>query len=310
MALVSFEEALDAAGLPEGEGRFSDAHIVMGSGIGAFDIVHDSSVQLQKSGGGRANPTLVTAAAPQATAAAMAQVLGDATQVTTISTACASGLDAIGTGAALIRRGEADIVIAGGADSPLSHVPFANLVAAGLASTRNDEPAAASRPFDNTRDSGVISEGACVVILESNTHALSRGGTPFAEIVGYANQIDPPNADAGEGFAESMKRAILNAGCRPTDIDYINAWGPGHPIMDRIETEAIKKVFGSHAHNMPVSSIKGVVGNPFSSAGPMQVAAVCQGMREEIVPPTANCEHPDPECDLGLCPTESSEAAH
>ena len=172
MALIALEEALLDAGLPQGRGRFAPVHVVMGSGVGAFDVVHDSSVALQRSER-RPSPTLVTSAAPQATAAAIAGLLGDVRFVTTVSTACASGLDAIGLGAGLIRRGEAEVVIAGGADSPLSPVPFANLVEAGLASRRNEEPTRASRPFDLQRDSGVISEGACVVVLESHGHALS-----------------------------------------------------------------------------------------------------------------------------------------
>ena len=305
MALVALEEALGRAGLPRGDGGFASAHVVMGGGIGAFDIVHDSSVKLKESSGRRANPTLVTAAAPQATAASMAEVLGEVGQVTTISTACASGLDAIGQAAALIRRGEAELVIAGGADSPLSPVPFANLVAAGLASIHNEVPETASRPFDRKSDSGVISEGAGVVILESHSHAISRGAKPFAEIVGYANQIDLPGADTGEGFVKSMQAAVLNAGCRLTDVDCVSAWGPSHPVMDRTETEAIKKVFGKRSYEIPVSSIKGVVGNPFSAAGPMQVAAASLGMREGLVPPTANHEDPAPECDLDYVPMEA-----
>lgn len=301
MALVALEEALLEARLPEGRGRFAPVHVVMGGGIGAFDVVHASSVALQRSHR-RASPVLVTAAAPQATAAAIAGLLGDAQFVTTVSTACASGLDAIGQAAELIRRGAAELVIAGGADSPLSPVPFANLVAAGMASCRNEEPERASRPFDRDRDSGVISEGACVVVLESLGHALSRGVTPKAELLGYANQIDPPESDPGMGFVHSMRAALRNAGCRPEDVDHVNAWGPGHPVMDRIETEAIKEVFQHHAYSLPICSIKGVVGNPFSAAGPMQVVTSALTLSEGILPPTANHDYPDPDCDLDYIP--------
>ena len=290
MAMVALREALVDAKLESG--NQIPINIVMGAGIGAFDVVYDSAVNVTMKGVRRASPHLVTSAAPQATAATLAQMLACPGQVTTLSTACASGLDALGQAASMIKQGKAEIVITGGADSPISPVPFANLIAAGMASRRNDDPKSASRPFDKERDSGVISEGAVIVILESRTHALSRGVRPYLELLGFGNQIDAAGTEPGAGLCASMELAMTNAGCLPDDIDHVSAWGPSHPVMDRVETEAIKRVLDQHAYDIPVSSIKGVVGNPFSAAGPMQVLATALAMSHGEVPPTANYKVP------------------
>jgi len=168
----------------------------------------------------------------------------------------------------MIARGDAEIAIAGGADAPVTALAMASFTATGLSSFRNDEPETASRPFDLTRDSGVISEGAAVFVLEDLDRARARGVTPYLEITGYAKQRDLTPAYPASGLELSMKLALANAGRTASDIDYISAYGPGHPILDAVETDIIKKVFGPRAYQVPVSSIKAVTGNPMAAGGP------------------------------------------
>ena len=198
----------------------------------------------------------------------------------------------------MIRSGRADVAIAGGADAPITRTGFTSFAAAGLVSTRDLDPSRASRPFDLDRDSGVISEGSGVVILENLTHALSRGVDPYLEITGYGMNADAHADLPGCGLDETMRMALANAGRRPEDVDYVCAHGPGHPVLDRIETEMIKKTLGKRAYDIPVSSIKGVTGNPLAAAGPMQLVTCALAFQNGIVPPTANCEKSDPDCDL------------
>jgi len=275
--------------------------IVFGAGLGAaVDMIHHASVSVTKKGARAASPLLITAASPQATPVVIAENIGAPARIHTISTTCASGLDAIGHGASLVQSGKSDIVIAGGADSALSKVPFANMISAGLASTKNTAPKTASRPFDRDGDSGVLSEGAGVIIIESLTRAIAREQTPYFEITGYGSAIDRQDTDSGSGYHYSMVQALENAPLYPWEIDYICAWAPGHPVLDKAETDMIKKTFDSYAKDIPVSSIKGVTGNPFAAAGPLQVACCALAMRENKIPPTANCDNPRDGFNLNL----------
>ena len=205
----------------------------------------------------------------------------------------------------MIRSGEAEIAIAGGADAPLTPHSLASFIVSGLSSTRNSEPKKASRPFDLTRDSGVISEGACIFVLENLDRAQARGAQIHCEIRGYGTQRDLAGDSPGSGLVESMQMALANASVRTQDIDYICAYGPGHPVLDLAEVRAIKKVFGRQAYEVPVSSIKGVTGNPLAAGGPFQVAACGLMMRHGWITPTANYETPDPECDLDFVPNRA-----
>jgi 3-oxoacyl-[acyl-carrier-protein] synthase II len=217
-------------------------------------------------------------------------------------------LDAIADAAALIRTGEAEIAIAGGADAPITPLTMASFIASGLSSRRNSEPKRASRPFDLGRDSGVISEGAGVFVIENLEHAEARGVRVYLEICGYGKQRDLDPARPGSGLEDSMKIALANANSPPADIDYISAYGPGHPVLDAIEVDAIKKVFGAHAYSIPISSIKGVTGNPLAAGGPFQVAACALTMRDQLIAPTANYEVEDPACDLDFVPGRPRKA--
>jgi 3-oxoacyl-[acyl-carrier-protein] synthase II len=283
--------------------------ISVGVASTCFDLVADSVTAVHKRGVRAAAPTVISESIPNAVAGAIGDMLQVPIAAQTLSSACVSGLDAVVHAAGLIRRGEADIAIAGGTDAPILPIPFANFDAGGMASRANDKPSKASRPFDLKRDSGVISEGCCFVVIENLESALARGIIPYLELLGASSHNDLSGMHCS-GFEMTMERALHESNLLPTDIDYISAWGPGHPEIDRIETKLIKKVFGTHAHNVAVSSIKGVLGNPMSAAGPLMLASCCLAIRNDMIPPTANYEFPDPECDLDYVPKARSFRIH
>jgi 3-oxoacyl-[acyl-carrier-protein] synthase II len=182
---------------------------------------------------------------------------------------------------------------------------MASFVANGLSSCRNSEPEKASRPFDLGRDSGVISEGAGIFVLENLERAEARGVRSYVEITGYGKQRDLEPEKPGSGLEQSMQIALANSQCTISDVDYISAYGPGHPALDAAETNIIKRVFGERAYSIPVSSIKGVTGNALAAGGPFQVIASALTIRDQMIPPTANYEIPDPACDLDFVPNRA-----
>ncbi len=276
--------------------------LLLGIGCAPMDIIEEGMTRLLQKGPNRVPSYTVHSGQPHHAASVVAQHFPLITQSTTISSACAAGLDAIALAADLIRRGKADVALCGGTDAPISSMTFACLAKTGLMSLRNETPEKASRPFDFDRDSGVISEGAGMVILENLEHALGRGARPYLEITGCASLVDPDLDVPGCGLEGTMSQALANAGKRPVDIDYICAHGPGHPVMDRLETVMIKTVFGDTAYRVPISSIKGVIGNPLAAAGALQIIACALAMKYDLIPPTANLEKPDPDCDLDYVP--------
>jgi 3-oxoacyl-(acyl-carrier-protein) synthase len=276
--------------------------ISIGVATTSFELVAESVAAVQSRGARAAAPTVISESPPNAVAGAISELLNVPTTTRTFSSACVAGLDAIVHAAELIKRGETDVALAGGTDAPIVPVPFANFDAGGMASRANEAPQSASRPFDNRRDSGVISEGCAILVLENLESALARGATPYLEILGAGSHNDVLGQHCS-GFSMTMKQAIIESNLLGADIDYICAWGPSHREIDRIETETIKQVFGPHAKRLAVSSIKGVVGNPISAAGPLMLASCCLAFRNGIIPPTANYEVPDPDCDLDYVPT-------
>jgi len=309
-ALAALHLALsDAQALDASQRRVPTLPVILGVSSSAFDLIEAGMTQMQGRGPGGVSPFVVASSPPQAVTSAIAEALRVAVEGETISTGCPAGLDAIASGAERIRADRVDMVIAGGTDAPITPLAFATFSAARLASARNEEPEKASRPFDADRDSGVVSEGACIVILENLDVAIARGVQPYLEVTGYHTAIDVDFERPASGLAETMRMALANAGKRTEDVDYICAHGPGHPVLDLVETEAIKKTFGDRAYRIPVSSIKGVVGNPLSATGPLQLAATAMAFREGLLPPTANYEHPDPACDLDYVP-QTPRRAH
>ena len=276
--------------------------LVLGVSSSAIEIIELGMERMQAYGPVKVPSHIVHACQPHQAASTVSEHIPLLTQVTTIASACAAGLDAIGTGADMIARGRADVVICGGTDAPINPLTYACLARAGLVSRRNDSPATACRPFDVDRDSGVISEGAGILVLENADHARARGLSPYLELTGYATRVDTDMAVPGSGLEVTMVEAMANACRRPADINYICAHGPGHPVLDRVETAMVKRVFGAAAPHIPMSSIKGVTGSPLSAAGAFQVIACSLAFQHGIIPPTANLDTPDPECDLDYVP--------
>ena len=295
--------ALKDAGLEVSEADLpSPTPVVVGVSTSAMDIIERSISNFAERGENGISPTAVGALTPQAAANVIADRIGVHAHASTVSSACPSGLDALAIAATMIESGAAELAIAGGADAPITKHTFAAFIATGMSSCRNGEPERASRPFDLERDSGVISEGAGMFVLEDLERAEARGARSYLEINGYARQRDDIPENPGSGLLGSMRLALANSSRSIDAIDYICAYGPGHPVLDAAEVRYIKEVLGERAYSMPISSIKGVTGNPLAAGGPLQVAACALSLRDQIIPPTANYELPDPDCDLDFVP--------
>lgn len=300
-AYASAMMALKDAGFDLASSEFpSPTPVIIGVSSSAIDVLERAYQAVQKNGPNRVPPASVNQMIPQAAANTIADRIGACAHAATLSSACPSGLDAIADAADMIRAGEAEIAIAGGADTSVTPLALSMFIAGGLSSYRNSEPEKASRPFDLSRDSGVLSEGACVVILENSERAEARGARAYLEIIGYGKQRDADPEKPASGLEESMKIALANAAAVTTEIDHICAYGPGHPVLDASEVRAIKKVFGDYAYSIPINSIKGVTGNAMAAGGPFQLTATALAIRDNQISPTANYEIPDPLCDLNF----------
>ena len=286
----------------------SPTPVVVGVSTSALDVIERVFTDSKRNGFNGISPIALGASKPQAAANVIADRIGAGAHAATVSSACPSGLDAVAIAAAMIQSGEAELAIAGGADAPITKHGLASFIATGLSSCRNDDPQGASRPFDYERDSGVISEGAGMFILENLERAEARGVRAYLEITGYSKQRDLDLERPASGLEDSMKIALGNAGRRPDDIDYISAYGPGHPLLDAAEVEIIKRVFGERAYTIPVSSIKAVTGNALAAGGPFQVMACALTIRDQLIAPTANYEFVDPKCDLDFVPNRPRRA--
>jgi 3-oxoacyl-(acyl-carrier-protein) synthase len=231
----------------------------------------------------------------------------------TISTACATGTQAIGEAAELIRRGAADIVITGGVEALIKDFAIAGFCAmTGLPVHYNDQPEKASRPFDAKREGFIFSEGTAALVLESEAHALARGARIYAEVAGHASSADAYHIAApepeGRGSIRAMRWALADAGLPPQAVDYINAHGSSTPINDVTETKAIKALFGEHAYKLAISSTKSMIGHPMGAAGALEALACLLAIHTGWIPPTINYEYPDPECDLDYVPNQARQA--
>ena len=293
---------------PAGKNRAAVLPVCIGVSTSALDVIERGFHEMQDRGARRVNSGVVSNCQPQAAAHLIAQKLGVETQAITISSACPSGIDAIAMAADRIRRGEVEIALAGGADAPVTPLTMASFASAGLSSFANAEPKRASRPYDQGSDSGVISEGAAVVVVESAEHALARGARIYLEITGYATQMDHDPDDPFLGLEQTMRLALANGHRQTREVDYICSYGPGHPVLDMAEVKMIKRVFGPYAERVPISSIKGVTGNPLSAAGPFQLVSCALAFQHDMIPPTANHERPLPGCDLDFVPGKARKA--
>jgi len=279
---------------------------LFGSGIGGIESIVEQSRQCIQRGPRVVSPFMVPMMLPDSAAGKIAIEFGARGVNMAISTACATGNNVIGEAAEMIRRDAAQVMIAGSAEAAMIELAIAAFSNMTALSKRNDTPETASRPFDKTRDGFVSSEGGACLILESLDHALARGATIYAEIVGYgctddAFHVTAPRED-GSGAAKAMTKALQNAGVTVHDIDYINAHGTSTPLNDASETRAIKVVFGEHAYDVPISSTKSATGHLLGAAGSVEAVFCIQSMLHQFIPPTINLHTPDPECDLNYTP--------
>jgi 3-oxoacyl-[acyl-carrier-protein] synthase II len=309
-------EALRDAGLevPLTDERAAErAGVVIGSGIGGINTMIRDIIESHEYGVGRIGPFLVTSMIADMAAGYVA-IYGNlrGPNFAAVS-ACASSNHAIGQSLLAIRRGDADVMVAGGAEAGISEIPIGAFAAMRALSTkRNDEPSKACRPFDAQRDGFVMAEGSGIVVLEALDHALARGAAIHAEVVGYAATDDASHitlpAPGGRGAVGSMSLALSDAGLTPAEVSYINAHGTSTGPNDRAETAAIKTVFGDRAYETPVSSTKSMTGHLLGAAGGVEAVACVRAIETGILPPTINYEFPDPECDLDYVPNEARQA--
>ena len=305
-ALVATELALKDAGLPTDKELGEEAGVYIGSGIGGFKFIEDNHKALLDGGPRRISPFFITASIVNLASGYVSIRFGAKGPNSATCTACSAGSHAIGDSFRIISLGEADIMIAGGTEGCITPMGIGGFCAMKALSTRNDEPEKASRPFDKLRDGFVVGEGAGILILEELTKAKARGANIYAEIVGYgmsgdAYHITAPCED-GSGAARAMKRCLQNANINPEEVDYINAHGTSTPYNDRLETLAIKKVFGEHAYKLNISSTKSMTGHLLGAAGGIEAVITVLSVKHQVVPPTINLENPDPECDLNYTP--------
>ncbi|MCM8777661.1 MAG: beta-ketoacyl-[acyl-carrier-protein] synthase family protein, partial [Candidatus Omnitrophica bacterium] len=300
-AVACSRMALEDAGLNLETIKKEYPGIVMGISSTDFKTMEEQCKILYSKGLEKINPFSSFVSVPNAPSGEIASVLGIPGFNLTVSTGCASGLDAVGSGYRLIREGETKYVIAGGSDCPVTPLMLATLCAADIMS-KIEQPEKASRPFDRYRDGGVLSEGAGVVILEELENALARGANIYGEIIGYGQSIESRDEIMGTGLKRAIEKCFADADASPDNISYVSAHAPSDKLLDLYETKVLKDVFGSYIYRIPVSSIKGHTGNPYSAAGVMQVISVVMGMKEDVVVPTINYEFPDPECDLDYVP--------
>ena len=311
--VVSTDQALEDAGLSyeEDDPASLRVGVVVGSGIGGLITTQEEIRILDDRGPGRVSPVAITKI--------ISNMAGGVVSIrhhlfgpnTCTVTACAASANAIGDAAEIIKRGAADVMVAGGTEAGIVEFALAGFTSSKAVSRRNDDPEAASRPFDADRDGFVMSEGAATLILEEREQAIARGAHLYAEVLGYGMSADGFHITlprpGGDGAARAMQNALDHAGLTPDDIDYINAHGTSTRANDTTETEAIKTVFGDYAYRVPISSTKSMTGHLLGGAGALESLACLFAMRDGVVAPTINYTTPDPECDLDYVPNEARD---
>ncbi len=303
-AVAATAQALEQASLNLHDGSVDATRVgsVIGSGIGGIITLSEQWAVLNEKGPTRVNPFLVPMMLADMAPGQVSIIHGAKGPNYCIVTACSSGADGIGIALEMIQRGDVDIALAGGAEAPICPIAVAGFNACMALSKRNSDPQAASRPFDAERDGFVMGEGAGVLVIESEESVVRRGVTPLAELAGYgassdAYHVTQPSPE-GEGAARAMNRALAEAGMEPHDISYVNAHGTSTPMNDRIETAALKVVFGDEAYKIKISSTKSMTGHLLGAAGGVEAAIAAIAVSESAIPPTINLENPDPDCDL------------
>jgi 3-oxoacyl-[acyl-carrier-protein] synthase II len=293
--------------------RADRVRIGMGTSMaGIGDVTEGARHGFEKSGFAGIPVVSALEFAPHAPVAHVSSELGLKGQAMTLGSACTTGLDAVQWAATQIADGYADVAFAGATDAPLAELAYATLSALGILTKYDGPPAQASRPYDLHRDGMVLGEGAAVVVLEERGAAISRGGTLYAEVLGHGHGNEggygPRTDTAEQALRDAIGSAISGAGLDGRDIDYINAHGNGLPDYDLVETRAFKEALGAHAYNIPISSIKSMIGHAMGAASAIQVVAACLTLQNGVIPPTINLDTPDPECDLDYVPLKARVA--
>ena len=312
-ALAAAIQAVADARLEISQTNRDRVGVVLGTGIGGVSTLFDNVKVFLERGPTRVSPFMVPMMLPDTGPGMIAIHMGLRGPNMAVVTACASGTNAVGEATEIIRRGDADAILAGGSEAAVIPVAMAGLSVMTALSTRNDDPQRASRPFDRERDGFVMGEGSAVLVLESLEHAISRQAHILAEITGYGSTNDAFHisapAENGAGAALCMHRALKNAGLGIEDIDYINAHGTSTPLNDKSETAAIKTVFGERAYNLPISSTKSMTGHLLGASGALEALLCVKVLQDQILPPTINYENPDPDCDLDYVPNTARAAS-
>lgn len=311
-AIAASREAIESAELNLEQQDRSRVGVIMGNGIGGLPSIEQAVHTIRDKSGLRIDPLFMPKMLPNMAAAQLSMVLGAKGYSNTVITACAAGTQAMGDSLDLLRLGRADVVFTGGTEAALCELGLCGFAVMRALTARNDEPRKASRPFDAERDGFVAAEGAAIFVFEDLEHARRRDAPIIAEITGYgacndAHHVVAPCAD-GEGAIRAMTWAMEDAGVTPEEVDYISAHGTSTKLNDAIETLAIKKTFGEHAYDIPVSATKSMIGHAFGAAGALESVACLEAMRHGVIPPTINYEHPDPECDLDYVPNKARPA--
>ncbi len=310
LSVAAAQEAMGDAGL----NGFDPARvgIVFGSAIGGFLGIMEQTEVLRERGPDRVSPHFLPNVLVDSASGQLAISLGIRGPNYAVVSACATGSHAVGEAAELIRRGDADAVLAGGTEACMHPLILAGFCAMRGLAVEDEYPPRASRPFDATRAGFVMGEGACVLVLEEFESAQARGATVYAEVLGYGASNDAYHMAAPDpesvGVSEMMRAALRRAGVEPEQVDYVNAHGTSTPLGDAAETRALKDVFGEHAYKLAVSSTKSVMGHCFGAAGAIEAMMCVLAIHHGVIPPTINYEQPDPECDLDYVPNEAREA--
>jgi 3-oxoacyl-[acyl-carrier-protein] synthase II len=314
-AVAATQQALADASLQVTDGNRERIGTYIGTGIGGIGTLLSEAEVYRTRGPRRVSPFLIPMMLPDAAGGQVAITFGMRGPNLGLISACATGTNALGEAAEVIRRGGADVMVAGGAEAAINNVTLAGFNSMGAISTRNDEPERASRPFDKDRDGFLAGEGAGVLVLESEAHALARGARIWGEVLGYGITNDAYHISAplenGAGAVVCMRLALEQAGLAPADIDYLNAHGTSTPLNDKSETAAVKTVFGERAYDLPISSTKSMTGHLLGAAGAVEAIFCLLALRDGRLPPTINYETPDPECDLDYVPNQArAKAVH
>ena len=309
LAVAAGLTAVESAGLDISQEDPYRVGVVLGNGNGGFPTLEDNCRVLAEKGGMRMTPFFFPMVLPNMAAANLSRYVGAHGYNSTATTACAASNQAIGQALDVIRRGSADVVLAGGTEAGISQLGLAGFSVMRALSTRNDEPEKASRPFDANRDGFVPSEGSAILVLESLEHAQKRNAAIIGEIVGFGCTSDAGHLvqpeETGASAAEAMKQALLDAGLGLDQVDYINAHGTSTPLNDALETVAIKRLFGDLAYKIPISSTKSMIGHSLGASGSLEAIACLKSINDGKVHPTINYQEADPACDLDYVPNQA-----